>query len=72
MNKILASLIAGIAIGLLIAPAKGSETWKRIVDDVDDYLGNATDKAEDVYESGRKLLKNGKSKIERGAEQMEG
>lgn len=72
MNKIFASIVAGIAIGLLIAPAKGSETWKRIVDGVDDYLGNANDKAEDVYESGKKLLKNGKSKIERGAAQMEG
>jgi gas vesicle protein len=64
MNKFLLSLMAGIAIGLLIAPAKGSETWKRIVHGVDDYLNDASEEAEDVSESGRILLKKAKSKLE--------
>lgn len=30
MNKTLVALLAGIAVGILIAPAKGSETRKKI------------------------------------------
>jgi gas vesicle protein len=40
-NKIIAGILAGVAIGILIAPAKGSETRKKIskkVGDTSDYL----------------------------------
>ena len=36
MNKFFLALTAGIAIGILIAPAKGSETRKKIKDAVDE------------------------------------
>ena len=36
MNKFFLTLTAGIAIGILIAPAKGSETRKKIKDAVDE------------------------------------
>ena len=32
MNKTFLTLLVGIGIGILIAPAKGSETWKKLVD----------------------------------------
>ncbi|MEO5595281.1 MAG: YtxH domain-containing protein [Chitinophagaceae bacterium] len=32
MNKVLIALLAGIAVGILIAPAKGSETREKLVD----------------------------------------
>jgi len=35
-NKILAGILAGVAIGVLIAPAKGAETRKKISRKVDD------------------------------------
>ncbi len=32
MNKVLISLLAGIAIGILIAPAKGSKSREKLAD----------------------------------------
>jgi len=32
MNKIIVALVAGIAVGMLMAPAKGSVTRRKIVD----------------------------------------
>jgi gas vesicle protein len=49
MNRTFLVLLTGIAIGILIAPAKGSETWKKIVDGFDDYKDKATDKANELY-----------------------
>lgn len=47
MNKVLVALIAGIAVGMLIAPAKGSVTRRKIVDGVNglaDELSDLKDK----------------------------
>jgi hypothetical protein len=65
MNKILLTLLAGVAIGLLIAPGKGSETWRRVVDGLDDYKDKVSDEANDIYVAGMDAVKKGKSKVER-------
>jgi hypothetical protein len=65
MNRILFVLLAGVAIGLLIAPAKGSETWRRLVDGIDDYKDKVSDEANDLYEAGMDAVKKGKSRVER-------
>jgi len=47
MNKVLVALFAGIAVGILIAPAKGSETRKKIargVNGLADELSDLKDK----------------------------
>jgi len=36
MNKFFLTLTAGIAIGILLAPAKGSETRKKLRDSLDE------------------------------------
>lgn len=43
MNKILYGFLAGLAVGLLIAPASGAETRKKIADNIDDTLDNMKD-----------------------------
>lgn len=59
MNKVMWSLLAGVVIGVLVAPDKGSETIKRFrrrvkdlgddaqgtADDLADKAGSAYDKA---------------------------
>jgi hypothetical protein len=64
MNRFLTTLLAGVAIGLLIAPAKGSETWKKLVNGVNDYKDKVSDEANDLLDSGAQAVKNGKSKLE--------
>ena len=53
----LSGLLAGITIGLLVAPAKGSETRAKIVDSADNLRkkikrigGTATDELKEVFE----------------------
>jgi hypothetical protein len=50
MSKILTALVAGIAIGILVAPRKGSETRRRIIDgaldiqdDINDFIHDTTE-----------------------------
>ena len=50
MNKILVSLLAGIVIGILIAPDKGSETWKRIKERAMDYKDDLEDEADNFVQ----------------------
>jgi len=64
MNRFLMTLLAGVAIGLLIAPAKGSETWKKLTNGLDDYKDKVSDEANDLFESGAQAVKNGKTKLE--------
>jgi len=52
MNKILLSLLAGVAIGLIVAPDKGSETLRKLRDGLDDAKDKASDAAEDLWQKG--------------------
>ena len=60
MNKTFLTLLVGIGIGILLAPAKGSETWKKLVDGLDEYK----DKGTDLVNKGKDLLNKGKSKVQ--------
>jgi gas vesicle protein len=57
MNRTFITLIVGIGLGFLLAPAKGSETWKRVKDSLNDFKDDATDKAKDLVDQGRRSLK---------------
>ena len=57
MSKLLIGLTAGILAGILLAPDKGSETRKKIVDAAndlkdkfDDFIDELSNKAEDLAE----------------------
>ena len=48
MNRIFLTLLAGIAIGLLLAPEKGSETLKKVINGLKNYIDDANQKAQDL------------------------
>ena len=50
MSRMLTYLLAGIAIGILLAPDKGSTTRKRIADSFADLVGDAQDKANEIVD----------------------
>ncbi len=60
MKKVLLILLAGVAVGLLVAPQKGSKTWKKIVDGLDDIKDKAVDEMNSLVDKGKDLATKGK------------
>jgi gas vesicle protein len=61
MSKIVSALLAGIVIGVLIAPAKGSETRRKIIDggaDLRDDVNDVINEAADNLKSGIQTIMN--------------
>lgn len=63
MNKIFISLAAGIVLGILIAPAKGSET----VTNIKDKLDEIRDDIDKLFKREDKMLKNAINTVAEGA-----
>jgi gas vesicle protein len=63
MKKAFWLIMAGVAIGILIAPDKGSETWKKITDKLDDLKDNAKNSIDDLVDSGKNIAKKGKEGV---------
>jgi gas vesicle protein len=67
MNKILVSLLAGIAIGILLAPDKGSETLRKIRSRINDYTDQAAeeaaDEADNLADKAKSAINKGKKKV---------
>ena len=63
MNKTLLAVLAGIGIGMLIAPDKGSSTRKKLRGKFEDFKDEAEDQVSDLVDKGREVVKAGKSKI---------
>jgi gas vesicle protein len=63
MNKTLLALLAGIGIGMLVAPDKGSSTRKKLRGKFQDFKDDAEDQISDLVDKGREVVKAGKSKI---------
>jgi gas vesicle protein len=63
MNKTLLTLVVGIGIGLLVAPDKGSKTWKRLREGFSDLKEDAEDEVDELLHSGKKALKQGTRKL---------
>jgi gas vesicle protein len=63
MNKILLGLLAGVVIGVLLAPDKGSETVKRLRGRLNDYKDGVMDQADELASKAGSLLDKGRSKV---------
>jgi gas vesicle protein len=55
------TLLAGVAIGLLVAPDKGSETLKRFINGLKGLKDQAGKEAENLHDTGKVGLEKGKS-----------
>ncbi len=74
---LLGAVAAGVAIGLMIAPDKGSETRKKIkrttgswVDQLGNILASGQEAVADVKESARGLKRAAEEKIRRAKESI--
>jgi len=61
MKKAFYLILAGVAVGLLIAPRKGSETWEKIKEGFNDWTDDAKDQLNDVISKGKDLAGKAKS-----------
>jgi gas vesicle protein len=55
MKKAFWLIMAGVAIGILIAPDKGSETWKKITGSLDDLKEKARKNIDDLNDKGKDI-----------------
>jgi hypothetical protein len=63
MNKFFLTLAAGIAIGILIAPAKGSKTRKKLKDGLNGFK----DELDNLSNRDDTMLKNAMNTVAEGA-----
>jgi gas vesicle protein len=63
MNKLLLGLLAGITIGVLLAPDKGSETLRRLRSRINDYKDQAEDEADKLASQAKSALNKGRGKM---------
>jgi gas vesicle protein len=72
-GKVLLALLggaaAGLAIGILFAPAKGSETREKLMDGFDDLTDNLRGKANDIKDKVAENVNKMKDKAKQQAEE---
>jgi gas vesicle protein len=61
MKGLLFVLLAGVAVGMLLAPDKGSESWKKLVDSLDDVKKKTMDEIDNLVTKGKDLASKGKA-----------
>ena len=62
MKKLLLILLAGVAVGILLAPDEGSKTVKKLKEGLDDIKDKAVDEMNNLMAKGKSLAAKGKEK----------
>ena len=70
MKKILLVLLAGVAVGLLLAPEQGSETWKKLVDGLDDIKDKVVDEMTNLVDKGKGVISRAQDKAQTASQNI--
>jgi gas vesicle protein len=57
------ALLAGVVVGLLVAPDKGSETVKKLRSRLNDYKDQASDELQGLAKKGKQAFQQGRNKV---------
>jgi gas vesicle protein len=63
MKKSLYLILAGVALGILIAPDKGSKTLRKLKDGLDDWKDSAVDQLNGIVSKGKDILGKGQESV---------
>jgi gas vesicle protein len=61
--KALNLILAGVVIGIFVAPDKGSATWRKLKNNFSDWKDQAKDRVDDAVSKGRDLVQDTKEKM---------
>ena len=61
MRKAFHLILTGIAIGILLAPGKGSDTWQKITDCLNDLKSRTKDTFNDLVGGVKNIAEEGKT-----------
>jgi len=70
MKNVFYALLAGVAVGMLIAPDKGSVTRKKLFGKFDDLSEDLQDRTNDLFEKSKSTAKEGAKKAKDWADQF--
>jgi gas vesicle protein len=60
MKRAFYIILTGVAVDILIAPRKGSETWAKLKEGFSDWKDGAKDQVNDVVSKGKDIAGKGK------------
>ena len=61
MKGLLFVLLAGVAVGMLLAPEKGSKSLNKLMDGLDDVKKKTLDEIDSLVSQGKDLASKGKT-----------
>ena len=65
MRKVFYLILTGIALGVLLAPGRGSDTWQKIADCLDNFKSKTKSTINDLMEGAKNMAEEGKTKAEK-------
>ncbi len=65
MRKVFYLILTGVAFGILIVPGRGSETWQKIADFLDDLKSKTRDTINDLIGGAKHMAEEGNAKAEK-------
>jgi hypothetical protein len=69
MRKVFYLILTGIAFGILIVPGRGSETWQKIADILDDLKSKTKNTINDLIGGAKNMAEEGKTGVEESAKE---
>jgi hypothetical protein len=70
MKKLLFVLLAGVAVGMLLAPEKGTETRKKLSDSLEDFKDKAMDGMNSMMDKGKVFMAKARDKAKTASQNL--
>jgi gas vesicle protein len=61
--KALNLILAGVVIGIFVAPDKGSATWRKLKNNFSDWKDQAKDRVDDAISKGKNLVQDARETV---------